>query len=454
VDHHNALKMGIGLGCALLGSFATSAAMVCQKLAHNRNAELAPEMRHREYQGMLMSPMWLGGMAINVAVIPFSAVSIALVPQSVLAPLSGVTIVCCQILAPWILKERITVQDWIASILIVAGCGLSTAFGDLCSGEIKFRQLLTFCESAFFWISEGVGAAFFIGVCIAICYLHRVLRDTPRQMSQGIAPPIVEESAHQYLALCFGTLGGFYGGQQNIAFKLVGEIGEETIAGSAARYWESWPPYISMFLSIAFAVGQISYLNKGLKEWTAVKVLPVYYSSLIFFSTSYGLIFYKEYEEQSLVHNLIFGCAVMIIVFGVLLLMCGTRVSEDALDYEQEMLYAKQIMQLIDLKLEEGQMGEDGKDADGRRFSVASHISSLSVNPMTPETYRSSRGTTPISSRGPTPLSSRGPTPQTTPRELFSTLPVNTDGLIRSSIADYSTFQSGPVSPAVSPKVL
>jgi len=274
---------------------ATAAAMVLQKLAHNRQQD---SPKHPEWNGMLLSPLWLTGLLIQVATIPFCAVSIALVPQSVLAPLSGVTIVASQIIAPYVLKEQITVRDWLASIVIVAGCGLSTAFGDLCSMDVDFETMLEYCRSHIFWGSEVLFVILFV-VAFTIAWSQgRTVASQPAS-ADGVR-------ASHYQAACFAALSGLIGGQQNIAFKMIGEIFKLTFLGDDGKhadpvaldsnnttmandtlailpaaysgpteYWSNWPPYTFLAFAFFLAILQLSYLNKGLKGWTAVKVLPI-----------------------------------------------------------------------------------------------------------------------------------------------------------------------------------
>ena len=52
---------------------------------------------------------------------PFDIVAFAMAPQSIIASLTGVTIVLVQVFAPWCLGEHVTRTDWIATALIVCG---------------------------------------------------------------------------------------------------------------------------------------------------------------------------------------------------------------------------------------------------------------------------------------------------------------------------------------------
>jgi len=67
------------------------------------------------------------------------------------------------------------------------------------------------------------------------------------------------------------------------------------------------------------AVLQLNFVNKGLALYQQVVFLPVYTSLLILITTSYGLIFYREYADlvNQRVRCALFSCGVLLIALGV-----------------------------------------------------------------------------------------------------------------------------------------
>merc|ERR1711988_2021008 len=60
----------------------------------------------------------------------------------------------------------------------------------------------------------------------------------------------------------------------------------------------------------------------GLAISTAVKYLPVYNAGLIVFSTLYGMLYYQEYKDLTVVSGVLFPVGCIVVLLGVLLLTC------------------------------------------------------------------------------------------------------------------------------------
>jgi len=312
-------KWLIGVVSCVLGSFMTCSGMVLQKLAHMRNDELPVEERRPEVAGLLCSPMWwLGFFLLTALCIPGDLVAMALTPQSVLAPLSGVTIVLCQIVAPIVLKtERVTRLDWMASICIVVGCGATTASGSQCSEEYTLDQLLDLFTNAPFIIHEVLVVLMIVGLMLMIWF--------------GIPSLVGPEQRHRYVAVCWSLLAGLFAGQSNMTFKVVGEVMETTAGGDNSAWGR---PYVYMFMVglLITATGQMSCMNKALQVWTAVKVSPMYFASLILFSTMSGTILFEEYKQITTVGAVVFPIALILVLGSILLL---TRKDEKVVPEEE-----------------------------------------------------------------------------------------------------------------------
>merc|ERR1711959_665201 len=88
------------------------------------------------------TPRWLVGVVLFVGFpTPLALASVALAPQSVVEPLSAVTVVFGQVFAPLILGEVMTCRDWVATFVIFAGCILSAVMGDQCSNTFTIAEI-------------------------------------------------------------------------------------------------------------------------------------------------------------------------------------------------------------------------------------------------------------------------------------------------------------------------
>lgn len=307
--HPASWKWIFGILCAVGGSVGAAAGLVMQKLAHNENELVEdPEQRHKNYFGMqLTNSKWLLGFCLlTIVPAPLALAAVALAPQSIIAPLSAVTVVFCQVLAPLILGERVTCRDWFATFMIVVGCAASSLFGDHCSHTFSIAEIKLLFSGTRFLIFEGV-IVFLLIISYSIMCLNWV-KDAKIQT-------IVTACLHAMLA---GTLAG----QQNILFKATGEQFSRIFQGHT-EVWNDWFLYFSGVTCILIAVIQMMHLNKGMQLMDAVKYLPIYSASMIINSTLSGLIFYKEYLQMTNLGLMISTLCWCIIVFGVVMLACG-----------------------------------------------------------------------------------------------------------------------------------
>jgi len=324
-------KWLIGVCACIAGSFVTCLGMCLQKLAHIRNDQLPDEEKQKEVAGILCTPMWwVGFLLMTLLCVPGDLLAMALTPQSVLAPLSGVTIVLCQIVAPYLLKtETMTRLDWVASICIAVGCGLTTMTGSHCSKEYAIDDLLDLFTKVPFIVHEVLAALLFLSMTIWIKY--------------GIPAFVAEDLRHRYTAVCYCLLSGLFAGQSNMFFKAAAEVLEMTVSGDSSG-WEHPSTYCFIFALIVSATAQMSYMNQALQIWTAIKVSPLYFASLILFSTVSGTVLYQEYKQITLMGFFLFPFAITLILGSILLL---TRKEEKVIPVDVESPKAEVVTEAV-----------------------------------------------------------------------------------------------------------
>jgi len=279
--------------------------LLLQKLAQVQNDELPPEEQYTKTGSLICSPTWILGLVLLVAVpFPLDLVAFSLAPQSLVVPLTGVTLILNQVIAPFILKEKVTCIDWVATAVITVGIVFTTAFGSHCSYEYTVDQMIDFFDPLAFQIAES----FFV-VSMIFCWWW---------VTWGAESLCSEAKVDQHKALAYGYMSGAVGGQQQIFLKATGELLETSVNGKGE--WDRWEAWLLTLSCVVLAVGQIQLLNKGLGLWTAVKYLPVYNVCLILCSTTYGSIFYQEYKGLDELGYIMFPIGVTIVVAGSLVL--------------------------------------------------------------------------------------------------------------------------------------
>jgi len=302
-------KWFMGVGLAITGSFCTSFGMVLQKLSHTHQQE--GHTSFPQFCGLICAPRWLiGFIMMSIMPLPLDIFALAFAPQSVIAPLSGMTIILVQVVAPRVLGERPTWRDWGACLVILCGTGILAVVGDQCSITYTIEDIRTLYASPIFLFVDSF-MLFFIAAAFLVVYIP------------GCTGVVVRAFLHAYLA-------GALAGQQNVGFKAVSMNLEQSFSGHS-ECWGDWLFWLLLVAVLFTATMQVIQLNKGLALMEAVRYLPMYNSSLIVCSSLAGMIFYQEYKRMTVAGLIGYGAAVLMIVLGVMMLAKPKRTQQPEL---------------------------------------------------------------------------------------------------------------------------
>jgi multidrug transporter EmrE-like cation transporter len=84
------------------------------------------------------------------------------------------------------------------------------------------------------------------------------------------------------------------------------------------NYWKiSFIPYGFLILTPVFATVQLSFLNKGMEEGSAVVALPVYDAIFIIMIVAWAGVFFDEFHEMSPDRLALFFLGIAITIVGV-----------------------------------------------------------------------------------------------------------------------------------------
>jgi len=295
----------IGMALAVLASVGSTFGLILQKLAQVQNDALPLEKQYTKTGSLICSPTWILGLVLLVAVpFPLDLVAFSLAPQSLVVPLTGVTLILNQVVAPFLLNEKVTCIDWAATGVITVGIVFTTAFGSHCSYEYTVDQMMGFFENILFQVAQAI----FV-LSMVFCWWW---------VNWGAESCCREDAVPRAQAMAYGYMSGAVGGQQQIFLKATGELFETSVGGEGE--WDRWQSWMFAILCVLFAGAQIQLLNKGLGLWTAVKYLPLYNVCLILCSTTYGAIFYQEYKQLDTLGFIMFPLGVTIVISGAMVL--------------------------------------------------------------------------------------------------------------------------------------
>jgi len=346
----------LGMGLAVLASVGSTFGLVLQKLAQIRNDALPDDQKYASWGGIIWSPTWVCGLLLMVLVpFPLDMIAFSLAPQSLVVPLTGFTLVLNQVVAPCVLKERVTCQDWVGTGVICSGIVLTTAFGSHCSYVYSVDQMMDLFDKRPFQIAE---LAFIISTLV--CWICAYCGERGFIQSSPVSRSIL-----------YAYMAGAVGAQQQIFLKATGEVFESSINGDD-QWGSKWECYLFIALCVVFAIGQIYMLNKGLALWSAIKYLPLYNVILIVLSTAYGSLFYEEYKDLDIYGIICFPIGVLIVAVGAAILGCKDEPGREA-----------QSSTVVPLSKEVGHKCSDGNtDPDKPRSEEVREVEPCSVLPI------------------------------------------------------------------------
>lgn len=279
-----------------------------QKYSHLQNGKLPTELQRPYYTHFL----WWGGFWLMVFGTLGDVAALAFAAQSLIAPLAGLTLVFNILITPCFLKEEITTNDMLATVVIIIGNAVAVAFSN------HEETVYTFSELVEMSVYQPIFVIYTtLVVCLmACCYLlHNKFK--------------AEEinNTTWFLAWCDyhpGTLAILAGiaGSLSVTFsKGMMELLKAQINGD--------PVFIDHFFSAPFCLMclvctllmQMHFLNVGLAAFEVMLFFPLYQSAWIIFVALGGIVTYQEYKSFTIYDALLFPLGMVITLRGVYMLM-------------------------------------------------------------------------------------------------------------------------------------
>ena len=337
----------IGVLLTILSAAGSTAGLILQKLAHVQESDSStngslqetksdsesagasknePNNRTcpRTVLGIPCNKYFIAGFIMLVLVpLPLDLVALANAGQSlILAVGTGCTVIFGQIVAPKVLNEPLTRYDILATILITIGVFISTLTG---THETPVYTSVTLLH--LYTYPAIIITIIFITISTTVCIFiaHR------QQLEAKLIPQWLLIPYQAYIPSSLGAL-------QIMVFKMVGELGKNTFDGYEKTKQIKYPGENStttvvetitvnefskpmMWICISFviilATTQLSYLNRGLAKYNAVKFLPIYNTLLLLIGVTSGAIYFREY---SAFHPVWFPIGVIFEMLGILVL--------------------------------------------------------------------------------------------------------------------------------------
>ncbi|KAG2439261.1 hypothetical protein HXX76_004622 [Chlamydomonas incerta] len=275
------------------------------KLGHNKRAKMP--MPDDQKPSVRKIREWVIGMSFFSVGNILNFTSFGFAAQSLLAALGSIQFVSNVIFAYFVLHEPINRMVILATTCIVGGCVLLVVFGNQSGATYTVKQLTQLYGKPAYVVYlclMGVGV-----VGGYMLYLHgskKVAKNGPRGFWYAILPV-----SYAVFSALIGTQSVLFSKSMSVILRLT-FTGENQLGN-----WYTW---LVLPLFFSTAVFWITRLNKGLRMFPAMIIVPVMQISWTLFSIISGMLYFQEYLGFTPIKSVMFPIGVLVVFVGVFLL--------------------------------------------------------------------------------------------------------------------------------------
>ncbi|KAF7337341.1 hypothetical protein MSAN_02259700 [Mycena sanguinolenta] len=279
----------IGLGMAIVGSFAIGTSTVITKMGLTASADGTPSSENMSF---LRNSMWWAGMAALVVgeAANFGAYTFA--PPVMVTPLGALSVIVGAIFASFLLNERLGHLGRVGCALCILGSSIIV----LHAPDDKDLETVTqFLEYA---VEPG-----FLLYCFTITLFTLV-------MIYGVAPKHGRTNPLVYISIAslVGSVSVMFVKGFTVALKL-------SLSGS--NQFMNPSTYIFALIAAGCIVIQLNYANKALDLFNVNLVNPIYYVGFCSATIVASLILFKGFNTSSATNTVSLLCGFVVTFLGV-----------------------------------------------------------------------------------------------------------------------------------------
>lgn len=414
--------IGVAIPLVLFGTFCTAIGYTLQKLEHKRNPNSNETYKKIKW--------WLGCLFLLIGAI-ISVVALGMVPQTTLSPASSVTLLYNSFLAAKVLKERFTRIDLISTCFIVVGTIITVVFSEKHNSQYTVPILfdLYFRPASIIYVCVYVGSMFllyFLSVKalreFKLAYMSeqnvgdsrkaKVILDPEnqepetKQSKKEQALALKEEErkkikgflVYKGVDICrargerplgkyfpnalagrlpmimFPWMAGTFSGFTSLFLKSFVELIKTE--GDYPNF-KTAMPYVVLFIGLTCLLGLMSLLNRGLKYYDSLEVVPIYQSSLFLNNLLCGGIILGEFRFFHAKNYALFFTGSFLILIGILSLMFKKKRTET--EEQQELAYTRTAISKSKYSKSENIAG---RSRDSRKLAVRGEEIIIEVHSM------------------------------------------------------------------------
>lgn len=297
--------LGVGLGV-----FASMTGTIGKQLL--RAAEL---FKRRGNKYMFKVSLSLG-LALNTAVGPIvDMLSYMFAPQSLIAPLGGLDVVWNTMMAPCTLGENLTLPVIWGATLIAAGAIVTSLFGSHDDKEYDLESMKT--------VFTRPSVLIYL-VLLAAWLAFNILALQPHSAAPRGQPWL---SGSPIRGLSLGLTAGSISGNMFCVKGFV-ELLQTSVRDGDAGVWAHWLPYVLLVGAVTFALSNVYFLTKAMREYEVLFMGAVFEGSLIVSASVSGCVVYGDLEALETYRIVIYFMALASIVAGIMTVAIAYRHSK------------------------------------------------------------------------------------------------------------------------------
>lgn len=282
------LQTAVWIVVNLVGAVCVNLGQNLMKLGHNKRKAIdLPEL---DKPSIKRIREWQVGVTIMVGGGIANFVSFGFAPQSLLSALGSIQFVSNVFFAGFVLKERVSLRVVFATACIVAGCILIVVFGGSVQEVLTVPELMSYYQS-FAYIAYLVIA---FALMVGFYTLYRLgKRAKAKGEEEGAVVPAFWD---RLLPVSFAMFCAPVGTQSVLFSKTLSILLRATVAGdSQLGYWFT---YVVLLAFIITAVFWVTRLNKSLKLFPAMVIVPTMQIGWTIFSIISGGIYFQEFQVR------------------------------------------------------------------------------------------------------------------------------------------------------------
>jgi hypothetical protein len=254
------------------------------------------------------------GLLINTILGPIlDMCAYAFAPAVLIAPFGGLDIVWNMLLAPCTLGEHLTFRR-ILSILLVFGGTTGSVFSA--------------SHTEYDWTNEYLHSVLvrwrtIIYLCALViwCQLVGLLTFFPK--------------GHPVRGFGLGVLAGSLAGNM-FCVKVTAELIKRCFEESSFEPFNDWLPWVVLVGAVFFAVSNIVFMTKGLREFEALFMVTLFEGTMIVVNAVSAIAVLGEMDNELDIDWLGYALMLLIIISGVVLLTTGEKVTKEELSDSSE----------------------------------------------------------------------------------------------------------------------